>query len=426
MKIKTNINNMAILKQFVFIFCLLVLFIYAEGQKKYALLIGINDYYEVKGIKSKESLNGSVNDARAIKDLLEKKFGIPPANIDTIYNAAATRDNIIEGLKKKLQQCKTGDLMVFYYSGHGVWMENSQLKNDKVKRGMNQAMLTSDLYSYRDQFKCFLRDFTLKTYFNYFIDKKVMVTSMFDCCFSGNLVMTNVEAISEAKAKSVDFNELMGRLTEESEDSQRLIDSISGITTTTPLGCTLDSTGAVMEKQDSDLDGVPDCRDKEKLTDNECMPVNADGVGKCAFDFVLQKTLNKHDAVEFEKSNLAVPAEITTKGYNASEVRKISEIDTIARPTERKKSKFLFIGATTDAQKALEFKDQKNEIHGFFTASLLRVFSKYSIDIPASELFEKIKQDMATFKIDQNPTLYSDPDRLQYNLIGNKLKPAGK
>ncbi len=418
---------MAILKQLVFIFCLLILSIHTEGQKKYALLIGINDYFEVKGVKSKESLNGSVNDARAIKELLEKKFGFSPANIDTIFNAAATRDNIIEGLKKKLQQCKPGDLMVFYYSGHGVWMENSQLKNDKVKRGMNQAMLTSDLYSYRDQFKCFLRDFTLKTWFNYFIDKKVMVTSIFDCCFSGNLVMADATAkIPEAKAKSVDFNELMGRLTEDSEDSQQLIDSISGISTTTPPGCKLDSAGAVMEKQDSDLDGVPDCRDKEKLTDKECMPVNADGVGKCAFDFVLQKTLNKHDAGEFEKSNLAVPSEITTKGFNASEVRKISEIDTIARPTERKKSKFLFIAATTDAQKALEFKDQKNEIHGLFTASLLRIFAKSPADLSAADLFEKIKQDMSTFKLDQNPTLYSDPDRLQYNLIGTKLKPAAK
>ena len=99
----------------VFPFVLLVLGVEAWGQTKHALLIGINDYYETKDKKSHESLRGPVNDANAIRELLISKFGYKAANIDTIYNAAATRDNIIEGMKKKIKECKPGDIMVFFY-----------------------------------------------------------------------------------------------------------------------------------------------------------------------------------------------------------------------------------------------------------------------------------------------------------------------
>lgn len=46
----------------------------------------------------------------------------------------------------------------------------------------------------------------------------------------------------------------------------------------TPAGCPVDSHGV---SRDSDGDGVPDCRDKELLTAQNCFPVNADGVGNC-------------------------------------------------------------------------------------------------------------------------------------------------
>src|ERR1700730_11251390 len=145
MKIKIKNNTMRMVKQLVCTVGIGIFSFSMKAQNKYALLIGINDYYEVKGVKSKESLNGPVNDANAIRSLLISKFGFKNSHIDTVYNGQATRDNIIEALKQKLKQCKPGDMMVFYYSGHGVWMKNSEEENDPVKRGMNQAMLTSDL-----------------------------------------------------------------------------------------------------------------------------------------------------------------------------------------------------------------------------------------------------------------------------------------
>jgi outer membrane protein OmpA-like peptidoglycan-associated protein len=46
----------------------------------------------------------------------------------------------------------------------------------------------------------------------------------------------------------------------------------------TPAGCPVDTHGV---SRDTDGDGVPDCRDKELLTAQNCFPVNADGVGNC-------------------------------------------------------------------------------------------------------------------------------------------------
>ncbi|MES2648592.1 MAG: OmpA family protein [Bacteroidota bacterium] len=46
----------------------------------------------------------------------------------------------------------------------------------------------------------------------------------------------------------------------------------------TPAGCPVDTKG---KSRDTDGDGVPDCRDKELITPSTCLPVDADGIGKC-------------------------------------------------------------------------------------------------------------------------------------------------
>ena len=380
------------------------------AQKKHALLIGINDYYEAKGVKSKDTLRGPVNDANAIRELLIKKFGYKSSEIDTIYNAAATRENIINGLRKKIAACKPGDIMFFYFSGHGVWMENKEMENDPVKQGMSQAMLTSDLYSYEDNFKCFIRDVTLKRYFNLFIDKKVVLTSVFDCCFSGKLSMGNNDPSSSdyIKEKSVDFNELMGHLVEKAPDLQAHLDSIAQVKFIEPSGCKRDSAGNVLDMTDTDADGVPDCADWEIHTPRERFPVDSKGIGMRIFEMDLQNTLNRYDSVEL-------------KAFQLKQSLSIAEKDNTVRPVDRKNSNYLFLAATTDAQKGLEFKATEfNKIHGMFTAALIRVLNTAPASISAAELFKKIEADMARFKKNQTPTMYADPNRLKSNLIGTK------
>ena len=300
------------------------------------------------------------------------------SNINTLYDGDATRDNIIAALKKKLRQCKPGDAMIFYYSGHGVWLKNTQEEKDPVKKGMNQAMLTSDLYNYDDHLKCFLRDFTLKQYFNLFVDKKIILTTIFDCCFSGNLAMGARGIIPPEQTKSVEVMDLLGRLTVNSNNPQVLIDSIAGLPAGAPKGCAVDSKGALIDSTDSDGDGVPDCRDKQKFTNKKCFPVDQDGVGNCPVDYIFNEfgsAVNKYDSAEAAKT-FSDPA-VSDKAFNATEVLTISEKDNIVRPVDRKNSKFLFISGTTDWQKAVEFNDENGVRHSF----LLRLSFVYLIKL---------------------------------------------
>src|SRR5437762_9014364 len=114
---------------------------------KYAVILGINDYYLKPGVKHGSSLHGCVNDANAIRGLLINRFGFSPQNIQMLYNENVTRENVLDQIHKVLQKCKPGDAFVFFYSGHGAWMSNPANKFDAVKKGMSQSMVMSDLYS---------------------------------------------------------------------------------------------------------------------------------------------------------------------------------------------------------------------------------------------------------------------------------------
>ena len=84
---------------------------------RYALLVGIDDY---PGTGS--DLNGPVEDARIMERVLTEKFGFDPANIVTLNDADATRQNIVQGIAQHLGQAGPDGVAVFFYSGHGTQM----------------------------------------------------------------------------------------------------------------------------------------------------------------------------------------------------------------------------------------------------------------------------------------------------------------
>ena len=160
----------------------------AYPQQKHALLIGINNYYSAPNYIS-NALQGCVNDALAVKATLINKFGFDGNNIKTLLNNEATKEAVIIAFMDILKKCHAGDAVVFYFSGHGVWMTNTgqSTLEAPIKRGMNQAMVMSNLYA--PNLGCLLADASIKKMFNKFVDKKVILTAFFDCCFSGSMPM---------------------------------------------------------------------------------------------------------------------------------------------------------------------------------------------------------------------------------------------
>ncbi len=83
--------------------------------KKYGLFVGINAY--TGGISP---LRGCVNDATKMREAMTTKFGFQEADTTLLTDAAATRDGILNNLKKYQALAGVGDILVFHYSGHGT------------------------------------------------------------------------------------------------------------------------------------------------------------------------------------------------------------------------------------------------------------------------------------------------------------------
>lgn len=81
--------------------------------QKLALCIGINDY---PGTGS--DLNGCVNDAHDWKDVLENRG----FTVSVLLDKQATRSNILKRMGEVIESAKSGDSIIFQYSGHGSYV----------------------------------------------------------------------------------------------------------------------------------------------------------------------------------------------------------------------------------------------------------------------------------------------------------------
>ncbi|KAG8795515.1 hypothetical protein FRC12_013314 [Ceratobasidium sp. 428] len=88
----------------------------------HALIIGINKYIS----SAHENLGGCVSDAKAIRNLLTDRFGVPEANIECLFDEQATRKGILGAFRKHLiqnEKIQPGDPILVYFSGHGDRLE---------------------------------------------------------------------------------------------------------------------------------------------------------------------------------------------------------------------------------------------------------------------------------------------------------------
>ncbi|HYG16919.1 MAG TPA: caspase family protein, partial [Bacteroidia bacterium] len=155
------------------------------AQTKRALFIGINTYKPDNAKSSPEreappNLAGCVNDALAMKEMMQIRFGFEEKNISTLYNQDASRARIIGEIEKLIEISKKGDVVFIFYAGHGSQVKNSlSVEADKL----DETIVPADAYKGEKD----IRDKELAVLLNKLIDKGVIVTAIFDSCHSGSL-----------------------------------------------------------------------------------------------------------------------------------------------------------------------------------------------------------------------------------------------
>ena len=191
----------------------------ALPQTQRALLIGINTY-QPEGTQAQhptgctygrcelgrfENLDGAVNDAQAMADLLTSpKFAFPANQVVLLTNPAprqpragvlvlpaaeTTREGILAAMQKYLVDLPLrGDTVVFYDASHGSLRVNS--------RGNKLTLLVNGQYLHADstlvpsdayQGGYDVRDREMTRIFNAALDKGVHLTVIFDSCHSGGI-----------------------------------------------------------------------------------------------------------------------------------------------------------------------------------------------------------------------------------------------
>jgi hypothetical protein len=160
--------------------------------KKFALVIGI-DKYEIA------PLFGCVKDAEKFRDALINYGGFRPGDIEMLTDEAATYKAILKALVERRESAQSGDLFVFYFSGHGTLFPDEQSADLDEKADIEPPDLIpgrydgaicpvdvdSEINSSGLPWENLLLDDTLAWHFSRFASKGCRVIFISDSCHSG-------------------------------------------------------------------------------------------------------------------------------------------------------------------------------------------------------------------------------------------------
>lgn len=91
-----------------------------------ALLVGINNYQNLN------CLEGCVNDIEDVAGFLQAACGFSPDEICILRDNEADALSMLEKLSGLVNGLSSGDRVLFYYSGHGVQMDNNGVVADAI------------------------------------------------------------------------------------------------------------------------------------------------------------------------------------------------------------------------------------------------------------------------------------------------------
>ncbi len=146
-------------------------FLRAPHVDRKAVLVGINNY----GVRAPK-LNGCVNDALQVADLLRRRYGFGNASLRLLTDERATQSAILERLDWLVSGVRDGDQLVFHYSGHGSQVADRN--GDEVDH-LDEIICPYDMD--------WDNPFTDDVFARYFdpLPKKAKLTVVLDSCHSG-------------------------------------------------------------------------------------------------------------------------------------------------------------------------------------------------------------------------------------------------
>lgn len=172
-----------------------------------ALLVGIGKY-DTRAT-GWSALHGD-KDVDMISDALQKQ-GFKAVNIKCIVNEKATKSGIVEALKELATQCRTGDVVMFHFSGHGQPV--SDLNGDERSgKNFDEAIVPYDACRTR-RYKIDGRYYNGENHLTddelfYLLDdikkrlgSKGYLIASFDACYSEGLEMAKSMIAQEDVAK---------------------------------------------------------------------------------------------------------------------------------------------------------------------------------------------------------------------------------
>ena len=140
-------------------------------KNKKALLVGINY------LNTPYELSGCIDDTNRMKDLLSS-HGFNDFKILTdLTSTKPTKNNILNELKNLIVNAKSGDVLFFYYSGHGSYTYDTN--NDETD-GRDEVLISSDLQAIIDD--------DIKKILQNHLSREITIIGMFDSCHSGTIL----------------------------------------------------------------------------------------------------------------------------------------------------------------------------------------------------------------------------------------------
>jgi hypothetical protein len=146
--------------------------------RRWAVVVGVGDYVNY-GDEQGGDLPGAANDARNMRDVLVARWGFRPDGVRMLLDAEATREGIRQALAEWLPSvARPGDLIVFYYSGHGSQVFD---RDGDETDGLDETLCPADVM--RNSSRLDIKDDELGGWLRALPTRNVTV--ILDACHSG-------------------------------------------------------------------------------------------------------------------------------------------------------------------------------------------------------------------------------------------------